>query len=284
MASLDDFESQRPLLLAIAYRMLGSVAEAEDTVQDAYLRWRAAAAKDEVQSAKAYLVTVVTRLCLDHLKSAAVQRESYVGTWLPEPMRTGEGVDSESISMAFLVLLETLSPAERAVYLWREVFDYTHGEIAAVLSKDEPACRQIYHRARAHIVAKRPRFSPTREAHRLLLVQFMQACTRGDLEGLERLLASDVTVWADGGGKASAALKPVHGREHAARLLIGLAHKLPEAITVEILDINGAPSLVVKEGEQVSFVLILETDGQSIVGVFTVRNPDKLLLSSTLTA
>jgi RNA polymerase sigma-70 factor (ECF subfamily) len=185
--------------------------------------------------------------------------------------------------MAFLLLLETLSPSERAAYLLHEVFDYTHGEVASILGKNETACRQLCHRACQHIAERRPRFAPSRERHRLVLTQFMQACATGDLEGLERLLANDVTVWTDGGGKASAALKPVHGKGKAARLLIGLSRKLPEPVAVEILEINGGPSLVVRSGEQVSFVLTLETDGQSIHGVFAVRNPEKLSLSRAVT-
>jgi RNA polymerase sigma-70 factor (ECF subfamily) len=194
---LVDFEAHRPLLFGIAYRMLGDRAAAEDIVQEAFLKTRDAPALD---SPKAWLSTVVTRLCLDQLKSARARRESYVGPWLPEPLPTDDKIDRETISMAFLVLLETLSPVERAVFLLHEVFDYSHAEVADIVGKEEVAVRQILHRAKSHVVARRPRFSGSREQHQRLLMGFVQACTVGDVDGLKQLLADDVVSLSDGGG------------------------------------------------------------------------------------
>src|SRR3954466_16146302 len=203
------FEAYRPLMFSIAYRMLGSVTEAEDIVQEAYLRYQATPT-DEIVSHKAFLSTIVTRLCLNQLQSARAQREAYIGPWLPEPVLTG--VDErfaplqqaelhESLALAFLVLLEQLTPLERAVFLLREVFDYDYAEIAAIVGKAEAACRQLLRRAKQHIADHRPRFKPTPEAHRQILTHFLQAVGSGELAGLLAMLADDVELWADGGGK-----------------------------------------------------------------------------------
>jgi RNA polymerase sigma-70 factor (ECF subfamily) len=275
---VEAFETHRPVLLSIAYRMLGSFAEAEDIVQDAWLRWRDAP-RDEVLSERAFLATVVTRLCLDQLKSARVTRETYVGPWLPEPVRTDRQVDPETISLAFLVLLESLSPIERAVYLLHEVFEFSHAEVARMVGKEEPACRQILHRAREHVLARRPRFAPTRQAHERLLESFMSACMSGDLEGLKQLLAEDAVAWADGGGKIrGAALKPVQGAESVARLYIGIVKKIPAGLSVEaeVRDVNGWPALVLKVNGALFDIISLETDGERIHGIRAVLNPEKL--------
>ena len=200
------FQSLRPHLFSVAYRMLGSASDAEDVVQDAWLR--AASAPAALESARAWLTTVVTRLCLDRLKSARARREEYVGPWLPEPVPTG-AVDSadtmlsrhESVTMAFLVLLESLSPLERAVFLLREVFDYEYADIAQITGRDEAACRQLFSRAKKHISDHRPRFPASPEAHAKMVGRFMEACLAGDMDGLMSLLAEDVTAWSDGGGK-----------------------------------------------------------------------------------
>jgi len=222
----DRFEEYRPLMFSIAYRMLGSITEAEDIVQDAYLRYQAAS-PERIVSHKAYLSTVVTRLCLNHLELAKIQREAYIGPWLPEPALTDlderftpahQAEMHESVSMAFLVLLEQLTPAERAVFLLREVFDYDYAEVAAIVGKEEAACRQLLHRAKQHIADHRPRFKPTPEAHRQILTHFLQAVGSGELAGLLAMLADDVELWADGGGKARGAItRPLRGRDAVAR-------------------------------------------------------------------
>jgi RNA polymerase sigma-70 factor (ECF subfamily) len=270
------FEEHRPTMQAMAYRMLGSAAEAEDVVQEAWLRWQAAS-HEAVRSVKAYLSTVVTRLCLDRLKSARANRELYVGPWLPEPIRTDTQVDPETISLAFLVLLESLSPVERAVYLLHEVFGYSHAEVAGMVEKEEAACRQILHRAREHIAARRPRFAPSKAQHERLLTCFFSACFSGDLDGLKRMLAEDVTVWADSGGKVKAAARrPIHGADSVARLYLGLVKKNHGEIVPEITEVNGWPALVLRTNGVVFNVFAIETDGERIHAIHSILNPDKL--------
>ena len=291
MSQEEAFQQQRPRLFALAYRMLGSAADAEDVLQDAWLRWQASDVA-ELESPGAWLTTVVTRLCLDQLKSARVRRESYVGPWLPEPLPTADSGESaaepaaadpvalqESLSMAFLVLLEQLSPAERAAYLLHEVFDYSHVEIAPMLGLSPDHCRQLALRARGHLRERRPRFAPSRERHERLLHEFLQAIRAGQLEPLQRLLSEDVVMRSDGGGKRSAATKPVYGSERVARFFLGLASKLPShplPIEFRILDVNGWPALLTFEAGQLLHVLSLEGDGSTIRNVYIVLNPDKL--------
>src|SRR6185503_11756907 len=235
---MEQFEEYRSLLFAIAYRMLGSAMEAEDIVQEAYLRY-CATPPESIRTLKSFLTTIVHHLCLDHLKSAQTRRESYIGPWLPEPVITSDGAsllsplrqitDRESISMAFLVLLESLSPLERAVFLLREVFDYAYADIAQITGRDEAACRQLFSRAKKHISDHRPRFPASPEAHAKMVGRFMEACLAGDMDGLMSLLAEDVTVWSDGGGKvAAAARQPIQGRYEVARGLIGILSRAPE--------------------------------------------------------
>jgi RNA polymerase sigma-70 factor (ECF subfamily) len=271
------FEEHRSTMQAMAYRMLGSAAEAEDVVQEAWLRWQAAS-HEAVRSVKAYLSTVVTRLCLDRLKSARANRELYVGPWLPEPIRTDTQVDPETISLAFLVLLESLSPVERAVYLLHEVFGYSHAEVAGMVEKEEAACRQILHRAREHIAARRPRFAPSKAQHERLLTGFFSACFSGDLDSLKRMLAEDVTVWADSGGKVKAAARrPIHGADSVARLYLGLVKKNHGEIVPEITEVNGWPALVLRTNGVVFNVFAIETDGERIHAIHSILNPEKLL-------
>jgi RNA polymerase sigma-70 factor (ECF subfamily) len=270
---MSSFEQHRKLLWSIAYRMLGSASEAEDVVQETYLRSRSM--PEEVASERAYLSSIVTRLCLDHWKSARVRRESYVGPWLPEPVRTDSTVDPSSISFAFMVLLESLSPLERAVYLLGQVFDYTHAEIAAIVGRDEAACRQLMHRARERIVAQRPRFAPSRESHRRLLEGFQAACERGDLAALENLLAQDAVSVSDGGGQVHAARRPVHGATRVAKLYVGLFRKARSA-TFEIVELNALPTLVVRIAGTVRAIVDIETDGTRILAVRNIANPQKL--------
>jgi len=273
----DEFERQRPRCFALAYRMLGSAADAEDVVQEAWLRWQRAPA---IHAPEAWLRRTVSRLCIDHLRSARVRREQYVGPWLPEPIDTaaaGEPVDAESVSTAFLLLLERLTPAERAVYLLRQVFDVEHAEIAVVLGKSEEAVRQLFRRARRHVATERPRFAPSRAVHRHLLEGFVSAVRSGDLATLEALLAEDVRSWNDGGGRARAALQVVAGRNAVARLYVGLARKGGiEGLVPEFRELNGWPALVFHRGDTVAFALSIETDGRTIHAVHTVLNPDKL--------
>lgn len=282
------FQEHRPLMFALAYRLLGRATEAEDVLQDAYLRFRGALLA-EIESPKAYLSTIVTRLCLNQLTSARAQRETYVGPWLPEPVLDTDhpeltspearAIESDTISLAFLVLLERLTPAERAVFLLREVFDYEYGEIAQILDRSEAACRQLFSRAKEHIVAERPRFQASPEEHRRLLEQFSRAATSGDLDGLMALLADDVTVWADGGGKVpGAALRPIHGRANVARFVIGVtAQFLPMDARAAVVDVNGKPTLLIRRGDGTPFVVVsIDVDQARIRSVWAIGNPDKL--------
>ena len=281
MPSSDPFEELRPRLFGIAYRMLGSVTDAEDLVQEAYLRWRQAD-RDEVRSARAFLTTTVTRLCIDHLRSARMRRESYVGPWLPEPLVTDGAPPeertalSESLSLAFLVLLESLNPVERAVFLLRDIFDYDYAEIAPIVEKSEENCRQILRRARAQIEARRPRFDATPEQQHRLTLQFAHACTTGDLPGLEALLARHVTAWSDGGGLARAALNPVHGQNNVARYFLGITRKAPPGRTVRVVMVNGQVALLVLVESRPRSVISLEIAEGVILGIRVVVNPHKL--------
>jgi RNA polymerase sigma-70 factor (ECF subfamily) len=279
---VDPFEHERPRLMAIAYRMLGSRAEAEDVVQDAWLRFRDSRA-NTIEDVPRYLCTVVTRLCLDELKSARARRERYVGSWLPEPWRDDGAarapmtvIDRESLSTALLLLLERLTPQERAAWILHEVFDYSHAEIAAMLDAGEPACRQWLHRARQHLADERPRFARSPEEHGLLLATFLDACARGDLDRLRELLARDARAISDGGGKAQAALNIVEGADHVARLLAGLARRFAGALTPEPVELNGWPAVLLRDGDKLDSTLAIETDGTHVYAVHMVRNPDKL--------
>lgn len=275
------FEPHRARLFAIAYRMLGSAAQAEDVLQETWLRW-SAAPQETVRSESAWLTTVVTRLCIDERKSARARREEYVGPWLPEPVSTArfEEPDPDSLSMAFLVLLEALTPAERAAYLLHEVFDYSHGEVAEVLGREEAACRQLVHRARQHVTEGRPRFTPAREEHQRLLGQFVQALTQGELAPLEALLAKDATAWSDGGGKVRAAMNPLHGANAIARFFLGVMKKYPpsESDVFSFEDVNGEPAFVARSNGHVAMVLWVDANAEAseVTAVRLVLNPDKL--------
>ncbi len=282
----DPFEEYRSLLFAMAYRMLGSAMEAEDIVQEAYLRYRATP-PESIRTLKSFLTTIVHHLCIDHLKSARAQRENYVGPWLPEPIITGDGAlllfplsqiaERESISMAFLVLLESLSPLERAVFLLREVFDYEYAEIAQITGREEAACRQLFSRSKKHISEHRPRFPASSEAHANMVGRFMDACLAGDMGSLMSLLAEDVTAWSDGGGKVSgAARQPIQGRDKVARAFIGLLSRVPEGTTVEVIEANGLPALLIRVKGQIVAVMTLDVEGNFIRAARTVANPDKL--------
>jgi RNA polymerase sigma-70 factor (ECF subfamily) len=284
----------RPLMFSIAYRMVGSASEAEDIVQEAFLRFHRESGKGTaIDSPKAYLSAVTTRLSIDHLRSARVRRESYVGTWLPEPLLTDPGSDvaghaetADSLSMAFLVLLESLSPVERAVFLLREVFDYEYDEIATVVGKSEDNCRQIAVRARRQIEAKKPRFEASRQRREELARRFFDAVSEGDTQGLIGLLAADVVAYGDGGGKAPAFPRPVHGRERVARLLLGATARGERlgVIGMRAVAINGQPGALFldPDGRPIAAVT-LDIADDLVQTVRAVANPEKLRHLGTFT-
>ncbi len=280
-------EELRPRGFAIAYRMLGSVSEAEDVVQEALLRLhRVLEAGEEIEVPEAYLATVVTRLGIDRLRSAQVQRETYFGDWLPEPVVTG-GLDdpathaemSDSLSLAFLVVLERLSPEQRAVFLLREVFDYGYDAIAEIVGKSEAACRQLAVRARRHIDQDRPRFETSRQERNELARRFLTAAETGDLDGLEALLAHDVALHGDGGGKVRAIANPVFGRHRVARMLVNWMQYARgiEGSSIRPVEVNGQAGLLGLDGQQrVLYVVSLDIADGQIQGIDSIVNPDKL--------
>jgi RNA polymerase sigma-70 factor (ECF subfamily) len=238
-----------------------------------------------VASPKAFLSTVVTRLCLNQLQAARVQRESYLGPWLPEPLLTEDDAASptsqaemlESISMAFLVLLERLTPVERAVFLLREVFDYPYPEIAAIVGKEEVSCRQIFSRAKKFIASQHPRFTPSSEHHEQLLHQFIEAVEEGDIDGLTNLLSEDVTLWTDGGGKVrGAATRTLQGQEAVARFIIASQRLIQTAFTTEITEVNGEPATLLRANGHPFSVVSVTIAQQHVVAVRVIANPDKL--------
>jgi RNA polymerase sigma-70 factor, ECF subfamily len=286
--SPETYESLRPLLFSIAYRMVGSVSEAEDIVQEAYLRHHRAVHEGdtEVQAPKAWLSAVTTRLAIDHLRSARVRRETYVGPWLPEPLLTDPAPDpseqvelSDSLSIAFLTVLESLSPVERAVYILREVFGYGYGEIARVVDRSEENCRQLLTRARRHVEAHRPRFNVPPERQEELTERFMEAVQTGDDDALIAMLAEDAVAYTDGGGKVRAAPRPIVGREKVARFLTVTTRRGARLtpFTVRTATINGRPGrMIVGEDGAVLGVIEIDLAGDVIRAVHVVNNPDKL--------
>ena len=283
----DLYEELRPYMFAIAYRMVGGVSDAEDIVQEAFLRFHRATSEGEVvESPKAYLSAITTRLGIDHLRSARVRRESYVGQWLPEPLLTDEDSDvtqhaetADSLSLAFLVLLESLSPVERAVFLLREVFGYGYDEIARVVGKSEDNCRQIAVRARRQVDAKKPRFEVSRQRKEDLARRFFAAAAEGDADGLLGLLAADVVAYGDGGGKAPAFPRPVFGRDRVARLFAGLRGRAEElrVTSLQPAAINGQPGAVFFDPEgHLILVVSLDIADDQVQAVRAVSNPDKL--------
>jgi len=293
-----EFEALRPYLFAIAYRMLGRASEAEDVVQDAWVRYQTAA-PPALDSLKAYLTTIVTRLCLDRLKAARTTREQYVGPWLPEPILTDGPTDPEqlmaryeSITMGFLVLLETLTPPERAVFLLREVFDYDYDAIATMLDTTPANCRQLLSRAKSRIAEGRPRaerhnpragadprVGPYDETPRRLIEAFVHAMERGDPGELAAMLTDDVEFWADGGGKVAAAGRPLFGRDSVMKLLLGLrrtAASLGVSMSSDVSLVNGEPAIVVRVGPRIDSVYVCSIADGRVAAIHAVRNPDKL--------
>lgn len=276
----DEFEQHRSLLMGIAYRMLASATEAEDAVQDAWLRWQATDT-GAVSDARAWLSTTTVRLCLDRLKSARARRETYPGTWLPEPVLTTAPLDLESIQFGFLVLLERLDPRERAVFLLHQVFDYSHAEIADMLAISEALSRQSLHRAKKHVAENRPRFAANRETHHRLLSAFLTAVSQGDVTAISSVIAEDVMLFGEHAENTRGAiLRPIIGRDRVARFFASQAAKLPASpgFHIEISDVNGWPAIIARSGGAVSFVINIETDGEQIVTIRSVLNPEKLLL------
>ena len=282
----ESFESYRPYLFSVAYRMLGSAMDAEDMVQETYLRSQGTPL-DTIRSLKAFLTTIITRLCVDQLQLARRKREVYVGPWLPEPIltaTTSEAADpekrvetEESISLAFLVLLEQLQPFERAVFLLREVFEYDYAEIGTMLDKSEAACRRSFSRAKKHLSEHRSRFPPSPQTHRQLLTGFFQAVQGGEMTPLMDLLAEEVTLWADGGGKIkTAALRPIVGRDAVARFSLGTVRFLPADYQVEIAEVNGQAAVIIRAGSQALFVLSIEVEARQIQAIRIIANPEKL--------
>jgi RNA polymerase sigma-70 factor (ECF subfamily) len=286
---LAEFNRFRGLLFSIAYRMLGSVTDAEDILQETFIRWHRAS-DAEIQSPRAFLVTIVSRLSINHLQSALVRREEYVGQWLPEPLVTESSADpftifriDESVSMAFLVLLERLTPVERAVFLLREVFDYEYAEISQTVGKDEANCRQILRRARQHMAEIHPRFKASPAQRQELLENFLQATATGDLGNLVALLSSDAVLRSDGGGKAPAVPNLVYGPENVARAIIGGMKKLvPNNLTRRIALINGEPGVVAYLEGRPYAVVTIEVADERIKSVYIVSNPEKLAHLSPL--
>ncbi len=279
------FEAERGRLFGIAYRMLGSASEAEDAVQDAYLRWHGAD-RERVEAPGAWLAKVLTNLCLNRLTSARVRREEYVGPWLPEPVRTDAGAlgpletaeQRDAVSMAMLVMLERLSPPERAVVVLRDAFEYSHREIAEVLDWSEANARQTYRRAKQRLADGRPRFEASAAVRTDLLTRFLAAAAEGALDQLEALLAHDVTAWSDGGGKVSAGMRPVTGRDKVARFLLGLMQRFGADMTFAFVEVNGDIALLAWESGELSTAATFAFGADGISELHMVRNPDKLKL------
>ena len=286
---MESFETYRTYLFSIAYRMLGSAMDAEDMVQETYLRYQTTP-PETIRSLKAYLTTILTRLCMDQLHLAYRKRETYVGPWLPEPIHAAEAADmadaadpetrvdlQESISLAFLTLLEQLQPFERATFLLREVFGYEFAEIAAMLDKSEGACRRSFSRAKLHLQSHRPRFPASPDTHRQLLAGFSRAVQLGDMAALTGMLAEEVTLWADGGGKIrGAATRPVSGRDAVSRFLLGAKRFWQDGILPELGEVNGQTALVINLDGHVFALLTIEVDEGLIQGIRVIANPEKL--------
>ncbi|BEP59301.1 RNA polymerase sigma-70 factor [Variovorax sp. V118] len=276
------FDSHRRRLQGIAYRMLGSVAEAEEVVQDAWLRWHEAD-KASFDSAEAWLVTVVTRLSIDRLRSAKVQREHYIGPWMPEPTLTGSPdtpeetlARADNISVAFLAVLERLAPEARAAFLMREVFDADYDEIAQTLGKSEAACRQLVHRAKTQVQEARPRFQVSRETHQRLLRAFADAAARGSMQDLKALMAEDVELIGDGGGKVQTFSKILRGSQRLAQLYFSLWRRMGAGVHMELVELNGEPGMLRFLDGELESAQTFEIEGERIVRIRAQRNPDKL--------
>ncbi|MFJ1750622.1 RNA polymerase sigma-70 factor [Streptomyces sp. NPDC088116] len=279
MIDAAEFEQHRPMLFGIAYRMLGSVADAEDMVQDTWLR--CSQVSGPITNPGGYLSRTVTNLALNKLTSAAARREQYVGPWLPEPLVTlpdaaGELELAESVSLAMLVVLESLSPLERAVFVLKEIFGFSYREIAETLERTETSVRQVGSRAKSHVQARRPRYEASAEVRRQVTDEFLAACLGGDMNRMLELLAPDVTAWNDGGGKVRAALRPLHGAENVARFLTAVLAQPIEAPRLAAVDVNGRPGLLLTSAGRPDTVACVEVEDGRITEIRVIRNPDKL--------
>src|SRR5262245_67920 len=284
----ESFEKHRPRLFGVAYRMLGSAREAEDVVQDAWLRYSAADRQD-VRSPEAFLTTIVTRLCLDRLKSARAKREEYIGPWLPEPVITDahpgpeqSAALAESVTLAFMVLLETLSPEERATFLLREVFEYEYRDVADVLNTAEANCRQMFHRAKSRLQERRPRYRQAAADKRELVGRFATALRDGDAAMLRSVLAEDVGLWSDGGGRVSAARRPLFGRDTIVHFLMGI-RRVAVSLGVNLssgrirdVDVNGEPAIAIQAEGRIDSIYTFSFENGAITALRIGRNPDKL--------
>lgn len=282
MNPLDSFNQSRKLLFGIAYRMLGSVHDAEDIVQEAWVRWQRAET-DAIANPQAFLCTMVTRMSIDLLRSARKQRVTYVGEWLPEPIAlespatAGRAELADSLSVAFLVMLERLNPVERAAFLLREIFDYDYPEVAGILGKSEDNCRQIVRRAKQRVQTPEPRFDAREDTRDALLDSFMAAVRGGDLPGLVGMLAGDAAIYSDHGGKASAARRTIHGAEKVAKFFIGVDTRFrPRDFACRFTWLNGAPGVIIYSGDRPETAFSLHLESDVITAIYVTRNPDKL--------
>ncbi|MFF4591103.1 RNA polymerase sigma-70 factor [Streptomyces sp. NPDC001388] len=282
-ATADEFETHRPRLFGLAYRMLGSAEEAEDTVQDAYLRF-SGADRAAITYPAAWLAKTVTNLCLTRLTSARARRESYAGPWLPEPVVTSDGTlgplesaeQRDAVSLAMLVLLERLTPTERAVYVLREAFAYSHREISEALDLSEANCRQLYRRAEQRVAVGKGRFDVAPRRREELVASFLTAARDGDLAALERTLSAEVTWWSDGGGRVTAARRPIEGREKVLRFLAGAFKGFAAGVTLTVVELNGAPGVLGWDGDTLLAALAFDGGDDGITDVRAVVNPEKL--------
>ncbi len=280
-AMVEAFEEHRPLMFSIAYRMLGTVADAEDMLQEAFLRWQQTE-MDTVTSPKAFLAATTTRLCIDYLQSARVRREQYVGPWLPEPLvsePTAQAANdelAESLSMAFLMMLENLSPAERAIFLLHDIFSFDFEETARLVGKTAANCRKIASRARRQLTQAPPRFVPDPDKANQLATTFLGVCKSGDLNRLVAILADDVTLYSDGGGKVPSATRPIQGALNVARFLLGVVAKAPRDMVVKTTLVNRRPGLIVSQDGVNVRIFSLEFDQTGLRTICVVGNPEKL--------
>jgi len=283
MDEVSVFEAQRAYLRGLAYRLTGSRADAEDVVQEAYLRWNGADT-DSVREPRAFLTTLVTRLCLDQHKSARARRETYVGSWLPEPVIDTDQLTADTVtelaqdvSMALMLALERLSPAERAAFLLHDVFGYDHPEIAEMLGKSAPACRKLAERARARVQASRVRAQPSEEECTRVVVAFLKAVASGDATLLGEVLVEDAVIYTDGGGRVPAATNPIHGRDRIIRFVLGVAAKAaPGQKSVRMAKLNGMPGFLLFLEDQLVQATAFELGADGVTAIYSVRNPDKL--------
>lgn len=285
MGSATVFEEHRSLLFTIAYEITGTATDAEDVLQESYLRW-SAVDTDGIGNQRAYLAKTVTRQALNFLRSTQRRRENYIGPWLPEPVVTlpdvaEDAVLADSLSFAMLVVLESLSPDERAVFVLREVFDFPYSEIAEATGKSPAAVRQLASRAKSHVQARQPRFDVDAQRQKTVTDRFIAATLGGDLQALMDVLAPGAVLLSDGGGKVSAARRPVVGADHIARFLLGIAKKPIPDMRVETASLNGMPAILIYSGDVVDLAVLVESDNDHVTGLYLVRNPDKLCAATT---